>query len=89
MPNFMEKFFGRKKTQEQLAQEPIFEDLCNALPAETQEEFRELAKEFGGEEGRRTTKFNGNYDGLSLEERRFNELLNKANKEYYGVGSEE
>ena len=89
MANLMEKLFGKKKEATSIVREPSFEDLYNALPAEMQEEFRDLAKEFGGEEGRRVTKFNGNYDDLSLEERRFNELLNKANKEYYGVGGEE
>lgn len=89
MENFLEKFLGRKKESEPLIQEPTFEDLIKALPDDNlRNELRGLAKEVSGEAGPPVGCFKGNYDDLVPEQKRFNDLLGMARREYFGAGEE-
>lgn len=81
----MEKLFGGKKKEEppvtkeaSATKDSTFDKLCNSLPDDLRKELRELVKEMSGEEGPSTDYFEGNYDDLTPEQRRFNELLSQA-----------
>jgi len=68
--------------------EPSLENLVNAISSEDlKKEFISLVKELGGEAGY-PDFYKGNYDKLTPEQRRYNEILQIAKKEYYGVGEE-
>lgn len=88
MANIFEKFLGKKKEEPAAIKEPTFEELCGFLPEESKKELCDLAKEISGESGSPTNYFEGNYDDLSPEQKRFNELIGLARKEYFGVGEE-
>jgi len=88
MANIFEKFLGKKEKPKETISEPSFEDLANALPSkELKEEFIGLVKELGGESGH-PDYYKGDYDNLTPEQRRYNEILQTARKEYFGVGEE-
>lgn len=78
MANIFEKFLGRKKEKPAVIEEPTFEELCDSLPEKSRKELYDLAKEVSGEAGPPTNYFEGNYDDLLPEQRRFNELLSQA-----------
>jgi UDP-2,3-diacylglucosamine pyrophosphatase LpxH len=92
MIKLMEMFSGGKskeKETEPISKEPTFEDLLNSLPnEELKNEMSALIKEVSGEGGPPVGYFKGNYDDLLPEQRRYNELLGIARKEYFGIGEE-
>ena len=88
MANIFEKFLRKKEKPEEIISEPSLVDLANALPSEElKNEFFSLIKELGGEAGH-PDYYKGNYDNLTPEQRRYNEILQVARKEYFGIGEE-
>jgi hypothetical protein len=86
MGNMFEKFLGRKKGEGSLSNAPTFEELCDSLPEGLREEMHDLGKEVGGETGPPTDYFEGNYDDLLPEQRKYNDLLSQAKHAYSELG---
>jgi len=80
MANIFEDFLGKRKTKEEepITKEPTFEDLCESLSEDLGKELRDLVKDVSGEEGPSTDYFEGNYEDLTPEQRRYNKLLSQA-----------